>query len=176
MKRTTIGLSWIAPIIVCALSLPGCQTGLNTLQSEKSAGTEFGALWTTYRACRTSDDLQTVTTHVDSLRKLVPTSLTSKSGVVTDSNSFQFASLFKANEPRLSADPQVMALDCWLHAGHLAAATGQHELAFALYSEVLRSPRTPATHYYLGVAQARLMTLPGSLHASHVASSSYPPN
>lgn len=176
MKRVTIPSTWIILIIMCGLALPGCQTGVSTRETEKSGGTPFGAVWTAYRACRTSADLQVASLHADSLRKLVPPPTATKVGRMTESKSFELTSLFKANEPRLSAEPQLMALDCWLHAGHLAASTGQHDLAYTFYSDVLRSPRTPATHYYLGIAQARLMILSGSLHASHVSSSSYPPN
>ena len=176
MHRCTTISSWIAWIVVCALSLPGCQSGSNSLQRGKTGGADFGNTWTTYKACRTSDDLQVVTQHADSLAKLMVAAPSDKSGIATESQSFRIASLFKANEPRLSANPQVMALDCWLHAGHLAASTGQHDLAYVIYSKVLRSPHTPENRYYLGVAQASLMSLHGSLRASHVPSSPYSPN
>ena len=176
MKLGIIGSGGLASVIACCLFFSGCQTGLTSRQSEKSGGTDFQTMWTTYRACRTGSDLETVTHQADTLRKLVPRAQANKFGFVTESRAFQFTSLFKTNEPRLSADPQVMALDCWLHAGHLAASAGQHQLAYDYYSDILHSPRTPATYYYLGIAQTRLMSLPMSLHATQASSSPYPPN
>ena len=176
MRRCTILSSWMAWVAVSALSLAGCQTGFNSLQGERTGRTDFGNTWTTYKACRNSDDLQVVAHYADSLGKLVAAPPSNKSGIATQPQPFRIASLFKANEPRLSADPQVMALDCWLHAGHLAASTGQHDLAYVIYSNVLRSPETPENRYYLGIAQASLIRLHGSLRAAHVSSSSYSPN
>ncbi len=166
----------IARLLVCAIlaiTLAACQTGSKDLQVRKS---DFGITWSTYKACRGSQTLRDVAHQAEILEAMAAGEDDHHFPGNGRSSSFGMTTLFTSNKPRLSADPQIMALDCWLHAGNLAAATGRDDLAYIMYLNVLRLPQTAENSYYMAAARSGLIGLHRTLQAAASGPSKPSPN
>ena len=175
-KSSGFSSGWTTWIVVCACLLVGCQTGHKALQNEATQRIDFESVWSKYKACRSSTDLGKVTREAALLDGLTHTREPYLLGARDEEQKFRISSFFEPSKPRLSVDPQIMAIDCWLHAGHVATSRGNNELAHHLYSRVLRSPQNPETRYYRAVAEASLIRLQGMLHAASLNTPTPHPN
>ncbi len=151
--------------IVMFFFLTGCQTGGDLLQHTGQSQLDFGGSWSAYSACKQSRELRTVLKQADSLSPAIQPAQLSPAGQPQLGLGARVAALLVANKPRYAADPQVMALDCWLHAGRIAEQQGQPEVAHRMYTKVLQGPRTADTAYFVGIAQSNLSTLQIPLQA-----------
>lgn len=167
--------NWAGIALAGTLMVTGCQSVFTDIQGKSFPEFDFGTSWSTYTACRKSLDIQDLLKKTEILGTLIdsngPTRTTEGSGV-----SSHLADFLRVNKPRYSADPQVMALDCWLHAGEVAELRGETEIAHQLYSRVLRVPRTTETAYFVTLAESSLGNLRLSLQAAANSASSVAPS
>jgi hypothetical protein len=130
--------------LTCFL-LVGCQA--MSVQLGAVDQTDFHGQWGAYRACMASANLETAglaIRHLDKspVREVTPPEL--------------LPDLLKrvAEKPpvRLAADPKALAAACFVHAGHLALAEGERELAAEWFALVIT--RYPESDYASYVTRA----------------------
>ncbi len=145
-----------------ALVVLGCQGNQRAAQGLQAAHQDFGSSWSAYKSCKGSQELSTALQESDLLQAASELSQTQAEGGL----GAQVSALFTANRPRYAADPLQMSMDCLLHAGKLAESKEDFDLAYSLYKQVLRTPHTQNTDYFLNVAHAGLARLVGATHST----------
>ncbi len=141
----------------------GCQSTVPS-QSVRYNNVRFMDLWNTYTHCLAVDRPQLATLDASKLHE------------VSESQSYQVSihdfvpNQFRKNlsqlSPRLAVDLHAMAAACSLHAGNLAASTGDLDLARAQFNQILSSQNQSQHPFYSEQARARLAALELSFQAS----------
>jgi hypothetical protein len=142
--RSSISASTVA--LACCLLLVGCQTAPVPVPGAVDQ-TDFHGQWGAYRACMVSMTLEAAglaIRHLDRapVRDVMPPDL------------LPGALRRVAEKPpvRLAADPKALAAACVVHAGHLALAEGERELAAEWFALVIT--RYPESDYASYVTRA----------------------
>ena len=153
----------ILAILVTALSIAGCQTSAATT-SVRYDNVRFMDVWSTYTHCLSSDQTQSAVLDSYKLREVsqahaLPSPLENLLPTKLKSMVTQPAS-------RLAVDIHAMAAACSLHAGNLAVAVGEHDLARNEFRQVLANQTQSDYSYYASQARERLSYLELTLQAA----------
>jgi hypothetical protein len=140
----------------------GCQSEASYLY-----GSNFGDIWRTYQACRSTEKIEELITHVQTVEDMTLSNSRSIS-----SRNFRpishrtLTSFVEPLKPRLAADPLAMHADCLLHAGQTAYRQGHIILAQDMFSRLLKGPQNPELRYYVQVARFGLLRINEDLQAT----------
>ena len=151
------GLTLIKQVMISAclvVSTAGCQVA--QLQEKQTVPEKdvFARLWSLYRQCRASDDLETI---LWSAELLVRGSLAEAEPSI---GLPPLLSQFIAKPPvRIAADPKAMAADCTLLGARVAVETGQVARARELFRFVRKAYAKPDYAYYAAQAERGLAEL-----------------
>jgi hypothetical protein len=154
-NRTRLGSSKPNPAkritVIKQMVIWGCLVGIMTgcegphlLERKRGPDEEvFARLWSTYRLCRASQDLQTVLLYEERLAHV------ESIGVESSPSPQPLLSRFMATQPvRTVADPRAMAADCTLWGARVAFEAGQVTTAIELFHSVLARYPEPDYAYY----------------------------
>ena len=123
--------------------MTGCDVAHFLEQKRGPAEEVFARLWSTYRLCRASRDLQTVLLYEERLAHV------ESIGVESSPSPQPLLSRFMATQPvRTAADPRAMAADCTLWGARVAFEAGQVTTAIELFHSVLARYPGPGYAYY----------------------------
>jgi len=139
--------SFISASTLTCFLLVGCQTMPVQLPGTVDQ-TDFHGLWGAYRACRASHDLATAGLAIRHLDKAPVREV-----MIPELLPEALRRVVEKPPVRLAADPKALAADCLLHAGQLALAEGEPELAAEWFFLVIE--RYPDADYATYAAQAR---------------------
>lgn len=157
------GIKLIVLASALASTLTGCQS-TGPIQSPGLDNSGFMNLWGTYKHCLSSTDAYTASSDANTLEQ-AGAGAQSRHDVEATAHS-QFENLMPQPSPRLAVDVRAMAAACTLHAGHLAIASGKHELAHALLTSIVRNHTLPQFSYYHSRAQEELVNVKLNLQAA----------
>ena len=149
-------------LVVLGGIIAGCQSDSSYLY-----GSNFGDIWRTYQACRSTEKIEELITNVQTVEDMT----LSKSRSISKRNLRPIShgtltSFVEPLKPRLAADPLAMHADCLLHAGQTAYRQGHIILAQDMFNRVLKGPQNPELRYYVQAAQFGLLRINQDLQAT----------
>ena len=153
----------IFAILVASLSVVGCQSNPATT-SVRYDNVRFMDVWSTYTHCLSSD--QTKSALLDSHKLREVSQAQALRSPLEDFLPTQLKSMVTQPTSRLAVDVHAMAAACSLHAGNLAVAVGEHDLARNEFRQVLENQTQSDYSYYASQARERLSYLDLTLQAA----------
>ena len=153
----------IFAILVAALSVVGCQSNPATT-SVRYDNVRFMDVWSTYTHCLTSDQTQSALLDSHKLREVSQSQ--ALRSPLDDFLPTKLKSMVTQPAARLAVDVHAMAAACSLHAGNLAVAVGEHDLARNEFRQVLENQTQSDYSYYASQARERLSYLDLTLQAA----------
>lgn len=153
----------ILVILVTALSVAGCQTSPVTT-SVRYDNVRFMDVWSTYTHCLSSDQTQSALLDSHKLREVSQTQ--ALPSPLDNLLPTKLKSMVTQPASRLAVDIHAMAAACSLHAGNLAVAVGEHDLARNEFRQVLANQTQSDYSYYASQARERLSYLELTLQAA----------
>ena len=139
-------------IVSVVVVLGGCQTTQPVAKSTALENTAFMRLWTTYRECRSSSDLNAMRGAARQLNQAATIRTSGRDFVLPLPK--QIERLVSKPPTRLAVDPKAMAAACTLHAGQAAMEAGRNDVAAEMFRSVIDGH--PQAEYAYYVEQARL--------------------
>ena len=153
----------IFAILVASLSLVGCQSNPATT-SVRYDNVRFMDVWSTYTHCLSSDQTQSALLDSHKLREVSQSQ--ALRSPLDDFLPTKLKSMVTQPAARLAVDVHAMAAACSLHAGNLAVAVGEHDLARNEFRQVLENQTQSDYSYYASQARERLSYLDLTLQAA----------
>ena len=153
----------IFAILVAALSVVGCQSNPATT-SVRYDNVRFMDVWSTYTHCLSSDQTQSALLDSHKLREVSQSQ--ALRSPLDDFLPTKLKSMVTQPAARLAVDVHAMAAACSLHAGNLAVADGEHDLARNEFRQVLENQTQSDYSYYASQARERLSYLDLTLQAA----------
>lgn len=153
----------IFAILVAALSVVGCQSNPATT-SVRYDDVRFMDVWSTYTHCLSSDQTQSALLDSHKLREVSQSQ--ALRSPLDDFLPTKLKSMVTQPAARLAVDVHAMAAACSLHAGNLAVAVGEHDLARNEFRQVLENQTQSDYSYYASQARERLSYLDLTLQAA----------
>ena len=153
----------IFAILVAALSVVGCQSNPATT-SVRYDNVRFMDVWSTYTHCLSSDQTQSALLDSHKLREVSQSQ--ALRSPLDDFLPTKLKSMVTQPAARLAVVVHAMAAACSLHAGNLAVAVGEHDLARNEFRQVLENQTQSDYSYYASQARERLSYLDLTLQAA----------
>lgn len=153
----------IFAILVATLSVVGCQSNPATT-SVRYDNVRFMDVWSTYTHCLSSDQSQSALIDSHKLREV--SQAQALRSPLEDFLPIKLKSMVTQPASRLAVDVHAMAAACSLHAGNLAVAVGEHDLARNEFRQVLENQTQSDYSYYALQARERLLYLDLTLQAA----------
>jgi hypothetical protein len=153
----------IFAILVASLSVVGCQSNPATTPVRYD-NVRFMDVWSTYTHCLSSDQTQSALLDSHKLREV--SQAQALRSPLEDFLPTKLKSMVTQPTSRLAVDVHAMAAACSLHAGNLAVAVGEHDLARNEFRQVLENQTQSDYSYYASQARERLSYLDLTLQAA----------
>ncbi|MBI4000204.1 MAG: hypothetical protein HY348_00265 [Nitrospira defluvii] len=160
MKELRFGLFGI---LITSLAAVGCQSSPAST-SVRYDNVRFMDVWSTYTHCLSTEETQSAMLDSTKLHEVSQTQ--ANQSLLENFLPAQFKNMVTQPSSRLAVDVHAMAASCSLHAGALALAVGEHDLARNQFRQILNSHPQSDYSYYAAQARARLSHLELTLQAA----------